>query len=119
MRLLFDVTDHGKAQLEMFFGVKSLDLYPNWNGWVGTYKAIGSIMLTADVAWEFAAFMMLVDKYDVVIPRQTGHTTVYGFNLDSDAAEEFYKHKAETLRIFRNNLRNETRNTHQMSGRTS
>lgn len=118
MRLLFDYNIEGASLLADFFGF-AVDLHAknNWNSSVDGRDAIGSVMLTADTAWELAAFAMLRYGYERVVPNQPNHHGVYGFNMTNDYAEEYMEEHQDEWRIYRN-PQGGSRNTHQMSGRT-
>jgi hypothetical protein len=56
MRMLCDVNEEGKALLAEFFGMHSIALERNWNGFVNEQPAIGSIMLPHDIVHKLAQF---------------------------------------------------------------
>lgn len=121
MRLLFDVNEHGIRQLELYFGFSKLETQSNWNSSVNGEPAIGSVMLSADTAWDFGAYMMLIDQYDVVIPNQDGHHGVYGFNTQNDIGREYLeKLREDGLRLLYGTRGHDGtgRNQHQFTGRT-
>jgi hypothetical protein len=118
-RLLFDVNAEGRNLLCDFLGVASIDLQPNWNSSVNTDLAIGSIMLTADTAWNLVTFALLsVDKYSHVIPHQLEHHGAMGFDVDSEIALEYLQKAREHYRVIVNTTNGVSRNVHQFTGRT-
>lgn len=102
-RLLCDYSATGRDNLCMYLGMHSLDASSNMNGYVGEEEAIGGIFMTPAMLWEFIAFCVFFEGYDVVVPSQPDHYGVYGFNLNTAAAKKYYGVlQREGLNLLRN-----------------
>ena len=99
MRLLFDYNAEGAELLTNFLGLPVLADNSNWNSRVDGEDAVGSIMLTADAAWELATFAMLQYGFDRVIPNQPEHHGCYGYDLGNQIADEYETGIGDKYRI--------------------
>lgn len=102
MRLLCDVSERGKRNLELFMGVAALTLNGNANSYVGAEESVGSIFLTHSTLWEFIAFCALAEGYEYVIPCQPEHHGVYAYSLVSDRYWEYHRDLGDKYRLLRN-----------------
>lgn len=118
MRVLCDVSEYGKELLCQYFGLCGVELFDNWNTYVGDTYAIGSVMLTREALSGLLRFVLFrVDECDVIV---VSHGTLTGlketdlqYSVYMDLAEE---NKYEVLR--RSISSQGGRNQHQFSGRT-
>jgi hypothetical protein len=112
LRMLYDVTDQGKELLEQFFGVKNLDMQPNWNQ---SHGQKWSIALPHSLRKDLMLFILFhIEGCDAVIEQGNGYIGYTGEKFLLIQSEDF----RNQLRWNPNSKKGTNFNRHQMSGRT-
>lgn len=126
-RILCDLSDEGVILLTAYFGLsytaEAGRAFPaNMNGFVGTAKAVASVMLARETMQDLMLFALLhVNQYDYVMQAPGG---LHGFNEDDKYGQRYLEMALpQGYRLYTNCAKRSAqphvgdRNIHAMSGR--
>lgn len=123
LRMLCDVSEEGKALLADFFGMPEIILARNWNSFVGSQPAIGSIMLPHDIVKKLAQFAFFRQGALAVVVTEREVTGVFEKELLTAYVKFTQEHPSSGHTLLRNHAvsssapRQGSRNVHAMTGR--
>lgn len=118
-RILFDLTEKGRAILAMCFGVPELKVAEPWNRGADNDPHVGSIMLSGEMLIPIAVFALL--ESGCTEAWRIGESVV-GIDANDNELEVAVLrkfHEKDFRRRFAYQGTAESRNRHEMSGRVT
>jgi hypothetical protein len=116
-RILFDVTEQGRAVIGRWLGIPGFKLAEPWNRGSDSDPHVGSILLSPESLIPLSAFALFAAGYSEVWLIQQG---VIGLNGDDSAQNrEWARAHYKPTRILKPQGTAGERNVHQMSGRVT